>query len=114
MPGFSRFRPKCLVRYEIFFFLIFFNINADCFSELSAQFVAAGIDNSFIINQEGSVLSWGFSDNYRTGLRTEDSVDKPTLVKSKAMAGMKFTFVGCGGQFSVIAGPPASDDTVPN
>jgi regulator of chromosome condensation len=97
-----------------FFFPPFVHINTNCFSGLSAQSVAAGIDNSFIINQEGSVLSWGFSDNYRTGLRTEDSVDKPTLVKSKAMAGMKFTFVGCGGQFSVIAGPPASEDAVPN
>lgn len=54
---------------------------------------------------DGRVYSWGFSANYRTALRTEDSVETPTLVDNTAIHGRKLTFAGCGGQFSVFAGP---------
>lgn len=72
---------------------------------LDASLVAAGIDDSLAINAKGEVLAWGFSDGYRTGLGTEKSVQRPTLLSGRAVRDMAFTFAGCGGQFSVIAGP---------
>ncbi|KAL7919536.1 regulator of chromosome condensation 1/beta-lactamase-inhibitor protein II [Trichoderma austrokoningii] len=76
---------------------------------VKGHFVAAGIDNSFAIDQSGNVVAWGFSDNFRTGLRTEDSVEQLTMLRSKAIKGVTFSFVGCGGQFSVIAGQAGHD-----
>ncbi|KAM4060129.1 regulator of chromosome condensation (RCC1) repeat domain-containing protein [Hirsutella rhossiliensis] len=72
---------------------------------LDASQVAAGIDDSLAINAKGKVLAWGFSDGYRTGLGTEESVQRPTLLSGRAVTDVTFTFAGCGGQFSVIAGP---------
>ncbi len=54
---------------------------------------------------DGKAYSWGFSANYRTGLRTEDSVQTPTLVDNTAIHGRTLTFAGCGGQSSVLASP---------
>jgi regulator of chromosome condensation len=67
--------------------------------------VAAGIDNCLAVNANGKVYSWGFSDSYRTGFGREDSVVKPTPLRNKELANCKVTFAGCGGQFSIIAGP---------
>ena len=67
--------------------------------------VAAGIDDSFAVTLQGEVFSWGFSANYRTGLGTEEPVLEATCVENSAIKGKKLTFVGCGGQFSVLAGP---------
>lgn len=67
--------------------------------------VAAGIDNCLAITEEGEAYSWGFSANYRTGLGTDDSIEEPTKLENTALQGVKLTFAGCGGQFSVLAGP---------
>ena len=63
--------------------------------------VAAGIDHSFAITSHGTVYSWGFGENHRTGLGTDDTVATPTLVGE----GKIITVAECGGQFSVFAGP---------
>jgi regulator of chromosome condensation len=76
---------------------------------LKASFVAAGIDNSLAINEHGNLLAWGFSESYRTGLGTDDSIHVPTLLKIKGSSGLRFVFVGCGGQFSVAAALPDPD-----
>ena len=57
------------------------------------------------INRQGQAYAWGFSDSYRTGLGTDDSVELPTLLAASAVRGKKISFVGCGGQFSILAGP---------
>jgi regulator of chromosome condensation len=72
---------------------------------LSAVFVAAGIDNSIALTEKGEAYSWGFSSDYRTGLGTQETVDVPTQIQNTALMGKKITFAGCGGQFSVVAGP---------
>jgi len=66
--------------------------------------VAAAIDNSFAITKEGKAYAWGYSENYRTGLATEDTVKVPTLLERGDMKGKKINFADCGGQFSVLAG----------
>jgi regulator of chromosome condensation len=68
-------------------------------------FIATGIDNSIVITGAGKAYSWGFSANYRTGLGTEDPIDTPTLVENSAVKDKKLSWAGCGGQFSVLAGP---------
>jgi regulator of chromosome condensation len=70
--------------------------------------VSAGIDNSIALTSKGEVYSWGFSSNYRTGLGTEETVEEPTQIQNTALVGKKLTFAGCGGQFSVLAGPASA------
>lgn len=67
--------------------------------------MAAGIDHSFAVTSHGTVYSWGFSENYRTGLGTDETVGTPTLVGE----GKIITAAECGGQFSVLAGPAGLD-----
>ncbi|KAI9732112.1 MAG: hypothetical protein M1834_004208 [Cirrosporium novae-zelandiae] len=76
-----------------------------------ADSIAAGIDDSFAITKDGEAYSWGFSANYRTGLGSEDSVNEATLIANTAVKGKRLTFAGCGGQFSVLAGPATSTPT---
>jgi regulator of chromosome condensation len=66
--------------------------------------VNAGIDNCFAITKEGKAYSWGYSENYRTGLGTEKTIEEPTLLQKGHIRDKKLTFAGCGGQFSVLAG----------
>jgi regulator of chromosome condensation len=73
--------------------------------DVSAASVAAGIDNSIAIAVDGKPYAWGYSQSYRTGLRTEDSVERPTLITNSTLVTRKMTFAGCGGQFLVLAGP---------
>ncbi|KAF2429961.1 RCC1/BLIP-II [Tothia fuscella] len=66
--------------------------------------VAAGIDHSVAITAAGKVWSWGFSSNYRTGLRTDDSVKVPTLIENQAISQRSISAASCGGQFLLLAG----------
>lgn len=70
--------------------------------------VAAGIDNSFAITKEGKVYSWGYSENYRTGLGTEKAVKEPTLLQKGDIKDKQIIYTGCGGQFSILAGTAGS------
>ncbi|KAE9380379.1 RCC1/BLIP-II [Stipitochalara longipes BDJ] len=67
--------------------------------------VAAGIDDSIALTENGEAYSWGFSAGYRTGQGTEDVIEKATKIENSAVKGKKLTFAGCGGQFTVLAGP---------
>lgn len=67
--------------------------------------VTAGIDDSIAITEKGEAYSWGFSANYRTGQGTEEVIKEATRIENSAVKGKKLTFAGCGGQFSVLAGP---------
>jgi regulator of chromosome condensation len=73
--------------------------------DIQAVFVAAAIDNSIAITTDGKAYSWGYSESYRTGLGTEEPVKTPTLLRKGDVKGKRLTFAGCGGQFSVLAGP---------
>jgi len=73
--------------------------------DIKAESVAAGIDNSLAITSEGKAFSWGFSENCRTGLGTDDSVGEATLVENSALRDKRIIFGACGGQFGVLAGP---------
>ncbi|KAF7956760.1 hypothetical protein EAE96_004087 [Botrytis aclada] len=72
---------------------------------VKATFVAGAIDNSIVLTEDGKVWAWGYGENYRTGLGSDDTTRTPTLIENSAIKGKKITFAGCGGQFSVIAGP---------
>lgn len=72
---------------------------------INAASVAAGIDNCFAIADDGIVFAWGFSSNYRTGHGTEETIEQTKQIDNSTVRGKKLTFAGCGGQFSVLAGP---------
>lgn len=71
---------------------------------VSASYVTAGIDNSVAISANGQAYAWGYSQSYRTGLRTEESVQAPTLITNSAIKTRKITFAACGGQFLILVG----------
>jgi regulator of chromosome condensation len=73
--------------------------------DIQAVFVAAAIDNSIAITTDGKAYSWGYSEGYRTGLGTGEPVKSPTLLQEGNVESKRLTFAGCGGQFSVLAGP---------
>ncbi|KAG5974843.1 hypothetical protein E4U55_008002 [Claviceps digitariae] len=74
---------------------------------ITATFVAAGIDNSLAIDRTGTVSCWGFSENFRTGLGTQKTVETPTELVGKGVVNSGFTHAGCGGQFTVMTRPHA-------
>jgi len=67
--------------------------------------VNAGTDNSFAITGKGKAFAWGFSANYQTGLGVGEDVKVPTLIDNSAVRDKHLTYAGCGGQFSILAGP---------
>ncbi|GKT91422.1 ran exchange factor Prp20/Pim1 [Colletotrichum tofieldiae] len=64
-----------------------------------AVFVAAGIDNCFVVANE--LYAWGFSATYNTGLKTTETVKYPTAVPCR----LAVTSVDAGGQFGIASGP---------
>ncbi|KAG5925395.1 hypothetical protein E4U42_004319 [Claviceps africana] len=74
---------------------------------ITATFVAAGIDNSLAIDNNGTVSCWGFSENFRTGLGSQKTVESPTELVGKGVVNRAFTYAGCGGQFTFMTRPHA-------
>lgn len=66
--------------------------------------MTAGTDNCFAISDGGHVFAWGFSDDCRTGLGTEESVSEPTEVTTGGLADVRCLDVVSGGQFAIITG----------
>jgi len=64
---------------------------------------ACGPDHTIVVDKDGKAYAWGFSANYQTGLGTDDDVDIPTLIDNTATRDEKVAWVGCGGQFSILA-----------
>lgn len=95
----SRGKPRILLRPTII-------------PGIQAISVAAAIDNSIAITRDGKAYSWGFSASYRTGLGTDEPVKEATLLENSAVKNKRLSFAGCGGQFSILAGP--AEGTVTN
>lgn len=72
---------------------------------VKANSVAAAIDDCLLTTKSGAAFSWGFGSNYRTGQGTENSITEATEINNSAVKGKILTFAGCGGMFSVLAGP---------
>ncbi|CAD6443584.1 02a6d108-a1be-4110-b1c9-4dcf3e2be567 [Sclerotinia trifoliorum] len=72
---------------------------------IKGNFVSAAIDNCIAIDDDGKAWSWGYGENYRTGLGSDETTWTPKVIENSAIKGKKMTFAGCGGQFSIIAGP---------
>jgi regulator of chromosome condensation len=72
------------------------NINAVCAS--------AGSDHGIAVAKDGKAYAWGFSTTYQTGLGTDEDVELATQIDNTATRGKKLVWVGCGGQFSILAG----------
>ena len=59
----------------------------------------------------GKVLGWGGSAGFKTGLKTEAAVARPTAVGGKDMGGVRVASAACRGSFSVFAAPVDIDDS---
>lgn len=68
----------------------------------TASAIAAGTDNCFAISDGGDLYAWGFSDDYRTGLGTEEPVGEPTEVKMGNLTNVRCVDVIPGGQFTLF------------
>lgn len=75
-----------------------------------AQFAAAGTDHNIVINGNDEAFSWGFSTNYQTGQGHGDDVLAPTKLENTAVRGKRITWAGCGGQYSIVAGPAEDEE----
>ncbi|KAI6363977.1 hypothetical protein MCOR25_005712 [Pyricularia grisea] len=79
-----------------------------------ARRVAAGVDCSFAVTENGKVYAWGYADGYRLGLHSETTEPEPKMLSRDANRGSiqnkVFSWAGCGGQFGIIAGPVVDDD----
>ncbi|EJT82396.1 hypothetical protein GGTG_02369 [Gaeumannomyces tritici R3-111a-1] len=78
---------------------------------IKAVRVGAGTDCTFAITANGQVHAWGYSEGYRTGLGTENTIKQPKQITKDANAASlttrAFESVQPGGQFGVITAPSA-------
>ena len=77
-----------------------------------AVYASAGTDHTIIVNADGKAWSWGISVTYQTGLGTTDDIVYPTMIDNTAVREKKLTWSGCGGQFSMLAGPVVEEAAV--
>ncbi|KAI2617778.1 regulator of chromosome condensation 1/beta-lactamase-inhibitor protein II [Hypoxylon sp. NC1633] len=80
---------------------------------IKTNFIAAGTDTSFALDEGGKVYSWGFSANYQTGQGTTEDIEIPTVIDNSAIRDRKIVWAGAGGQFSMLAAH-AEDDQMTN
>jgi len=82
-----------------------------------ATVIACGSNHNLAITEEdGSVYSWGFGDQYQCGLGNCDDVKVPTKIVNTAVRNIKMTVACCGGQVSIIGGieKPQVNGVVPD
>ncbi|KAG6032291.1 hypothetical protein E4U41_007263 [Claviceps citrina] len=72
---------------------------------LTATFVAAGPDTSLSIDPNGTVSTWGFSEDFRTGLGAQTTAATPAELVGKGVVNRRFVYAACGAQFAVLARP---------
>jgi regulator of chromosome condensation len=68
-------------------------------------YAAAGSDHNLVATAEGKAYSWGFNPLNQVGQGTDDDVPVATLLNNTASRAQKITWVGAGGQYSMLAGP---------
>ena len=71
---------------------------------IDAVYCSAGSDHGIAVAKDGKAYSWGFSTTYQTGQGTDEDVEVATHIDNTAVRGKQLVWVGCGGQFSVLAG----------
>lgn len=77
----------------------------------SAAFVACSTGHTVFVNKEGKAYASGFGFQHQLGNGSEDDSDVAQEVRAKSLNGIKLTWCGTGGQFSMVAG--AVKDIVP-
>ncbi|KAK6353214.1 hypothetical protein TWF696_005196 [Orbilia brochopaga] len=71
--------------------------------------VACGTHHNIALDRNGKAYSWGFGENFQVGQGPAgEDILTPTLIDNTAVRNEILTFAGCGGQFSVLAGHPAT------
>jgi regulator of chromosome condensation len=74
--------------------------------ELVGACIACGPDTNLVISRDGKAYSWGFSENWNTGLGKSTEILQATWMDNTAVRGKKLIYGGCGGQFGVAGAEP--------
>ena len=71
--------------------------------------VSTDTDTNVVVTKEGKAWSWGFSENYQTGVGSTTDVRVPTMMENNAIREKRITGAEEGGQYGIITAY-ASDD----
>ncbi|KAK7731104.1 hypothetical protein SLS53_008822 [Cytospora paraplurivora] len=75
-------------------------------------YVACSRGHTIFVNREGKAYASGFNGQLQLGNGSDDDTEVAEEVKAKALKGVKLTWCGTGGQFSMVAGPYAGFEKV--
>ncbi|KAK8854578.1 hypothetical protein IAR55_003317 [Kwoniella newhampshirensis] len=64
--------------------------------------ISAGTRHNIAVSRSGHVYSWGLGNQGQLGLGSEESVDVPTLVRSKLLRPYSANYASAGGQHCVL------------
>lgn len=68
--------------------------------------ICCGPDTNMVVSTDGKAYAWGESQNYNTGLGTQEPVIKATEIDNSAVRGKNLVYCGLGGQFGVLGAAP--------
>lgn len=75
-----------------------------------AAYVSCSRSHTIFLNKEGKAFAAGFGSEGQLGNGSEDDNEVAKEVKAKALEGVKLTWCGTGGQFSMVAAPANEND----
>lgn len=70
-----------------------------------ATFAACSTGHTIFINREGKAFASGFGAQYQLGNAKDDDVEVAEELKGKQLEGVRLSWCGTGGQFSMVAAP---------
>lgn len=76
-----------------------------------AAYVACSRSHTVFINREGKAFASGFGSESQLGNGSDDDNETAKEVKGKAIKGVKLTWCGTGGQWSMVAAPASGNQT---
>ena len=65
--------------------------------------ITSNTDHNIAVTNDGKAYSWGFSENYQTGLGVTEDVTEATLIDNSAVRDQKLIWAGAGGQYGIVA-----------
>lgn len=71
----------------------------------TAAFVACSTGHTVFVDKEGKAYASGYEFQHQLGNGSDDDSDVAQEVRAKSLNGVKLTWCGTGGQFSMVAGP---------
>ncbi|KAF3768639.1 RCC1/BLIP-II [Cryphonectria parasitica EP155] len=70
-----------------------------------AAYIACSTGHTIFVNRDGKAFASGFGSQLQLGNGKDDDVEVAEEVKAKSLEGVKLSWCGTGGQFSMVAAP---------